>query len=147
MWHHLFYFVLLFLPTVWLVRVMNNYLPNLYMLNTMVGVLCVYFMYVTISIKSEVVVVRKKQTNKKIKQICVDDGRCFDVWGGFANGIWVGNALHLTSRITDKEYDNIKVGKKYLVKSYVMLGYKNRCILSIEAIKGKSKQTKQKKSK
>ena len=125
------YFLVLFVPVVWLLTIMNNVLlpETMRPLNTLVCSLLLYFAYVICTVKTEVVVITKKQIVKKgkrifVKQICTKDGRCFEEWGGFSVSQSLFNQtsfIKMGPRLTDEEFQKIKVGQSYRVQYYHLL--------------------------
>ncbi len=136
-------FVLLFCPIVVLYKLMSENLPEtMQPINLLLCLLLMYFIYVWCTIKTEVLVVKKKEIvkvgRKTVKILCVNDNRCFEVWNGFnltmilfEPFVW----LNMMPRLTDQEFKKIKVGQKYRIKHYYLLGTKNRCIWSVDKIK------------
>ena len=145
MWRKIVLFILIFCPAVVLYKVMNDMLPYaMRPVNLLMCLLLIFFGYVCCTIKTETVIVKKKQVVRlgggQVKQLCVEGGRCFDVWGGFDVSMiliapWV--YLGFIPRLTDEEFRKIKVGQLYRIKHYCLLGNKNRCIWSVAHDKSK----------
>ena len=111
-------FFILFVPVIWLNRIMDSYLPNMSNVNTTVCVVLLYFMYVACTIKTEIVTIKEtkitKKKHKHIKQVYTTDGRCFEVWTGFdktTSYIHGDIYIHMFSRLSDAEFKKLKQNK------------------------------------
>ena len=143
-------FIFLFIPTCWLLKTMNTHMPDLEYLNYTACILLLFFLYVSFTIKTEIITIKKTQIvskkKKSTKQIHTSNGQVFETWRGFSPTFVHGamatphHPINILPRITDTEFKKIKPGQKYHVKTFQLIG-KQRFIWSIEPVKTTEKKT------